>query len=120
MKVIAAALLIALSGKEVTEAGIKKIFGSVGVKGNDAEIKALCEAMKGKKPEEIIAEGLKKVVAGGAAPAGAPAAKEEKKEEKKDAKKDDKKGGKDKKEEKKKKEEPKEEEEDDDMLGGLF
>ena len=122
MKTIAAALLIALSGKEVTEDGIKNVLKSVNAKANDSEIKNLVASLKGKKPEDVIAEGLKKV-----AHVGAPAGEhhEEHHEEHKDDKgKGKDKGGKDKgkKEEKKKEEKKKEEEEDDDDfgVGGLF
>ena len=128
MKTIAAALLIALSGNEVTEEGIKNVLKSVNAKANDSEIKSLVASLKGKKPEDIIAEGLKKV-----AHVGAPAGEEHHEEHHEDHK-DDKgkgkdkggkdKGGKDKgkKEEKKKEEKKKEEEEDDDDfgVGGLF
>ena len=122
MKTIAAALLVALSGSEVTEDKIKAIFKSVGAKTNDAEIKSVVEALKGKKPEDVISEGLKKLTC--AAPAaGAPHAEEkheEKKEEKGKDKGKDKDKGKGKKEEKKKEEKPPEEEEEDFGLGGLF
>ena len=125
MKTIAAALLIALSGKEVTEDGIKNVLKSVGAKANESEIKNLVATLKGKKPEQIIAEGLKKVAATGAAsPAGGDTGKHEDKKDDKGGKdkggKD--KGGKGKKEEKKKEEKKKEEEEDDDDfgVGGLF
>ena len=122
MKTIAAALLVALSGSEVTEDKIKAIFKSVGAKANDAEIKSVVEALKGKKPEDVIAEGLKKLTS--AAPAGGAAHAEEKHEDKKEDKgKDkgkDKDKGKGKKEEKKKEEKPPEEEEEDFGLGGLF
>ena len=122
MKTIAAALLVALSGSEVTEDKIKAIFKSVGAKANDAEIKSVVEALKGKKPEDVIAEGLKKLTS--AAPAGGAAHAEGKHEDKKDDKgKDkgkDKDKGKGKKEEKKKEEKPPEEEEEDFGLGGLF
>ena len=122
MKTIAAALLVALSGSEVTEDKIKAIFKSVGAKANDAEIKSVVEALKGKKPEDVIAEGLKKLTS--AAPAGGAAHAEEKHEDKKvDKGKDkgkDKDKGKGKKEEKKKEEKPPEEEEEDFGLGGLF
>ena len=124
MKTIAAALLVALSGKPVTEEAIKAVLKSVGAKENQAEIKNIADALKGKKPEEVIAEGMKKLSA------HAPAGHEEHHEEEHH---DDKKGGKDKdkgkgkdkgkdKKEDKKKEEPKKEEEDDDdfALGGLF
>ena len=118
MKTIAAALLVALSGKPVTEDAIKAVFKSVGAKENAAEIKSVVDALKGKKPEDVVAEGLKKLSA--AAPAGGA-------EHHDDKKKDDKKGGKDKggkdkgKKEEKKKEEKKEEEEEEDFgLGGLF
>ena len=122
MKTIAAALLVALSGKPVTEDAIKAIFKSVGAKENAAEIKSVVDALKGKKPEDVVAEGLKKLVS--VAPAGGEHHEEEHHDDKK---KDDKKGGKDKggkdkgKKEEKKKEEKKEEEEEEDFgLGGLF
>ena len=122
MKTIAAALLVALSGKPVTEDAIRAIFKSVGAKENDAEIKSVVDALKGKKPEDVVAEGLKKLVS--VAPAGGEHHEEEHHDDKK---KDDKKGGKDKggkdkgKKEEKKKEEKKEEEEEEDFgLGGLF
>ena len=113
MKTIAAALLVALSGKPVTEDAIKAVLKSVGAKENAAEIKNIADALKGKKPEEVIAEGMKKLSS--AAPAGGAVHHEEEHH-------DDKKGGKDKgKKEEKKKEEKKEEEEEDDIgLGGLF
>ena len=68
MKTIAAALLVALSGKPVTEDAIKAVLKSVGAKENAAEIKNIADALKGKKPEEVIAEGMKKLSS--AAPAG--------------------------------------------------
>ena len=112
MKTIAAALLVALSGKEVTEDAIKAIFKSVGAKENADEIKNVAAALKGKKPEEVIAEGMKKITS--AAPAGAAHAEEHHEDKKEDK-------GKGKKEEKKKEEPKKEEEEEEDFgLGGLF
>ena len=119
MKTIAAALLVALSGKPVTEDAIKAVLKSVGAKENAAEIKNVADALKGKKPEDVIAEGMKKLSA------AAPAAHEEH-HEGKDKGKDKDKGGKDKdkgkgkKEEKKKEEKPPEDDDDDIGLGGLF
>ena len=124
MKTIAAALLVALSGKPVTEDAIKAVLKSVGAKENAAEIKSIADALKGKKPEEVIAEGMKKLSS--AAPAGgAEHHQEEHHDDKKGGKDKDKdkgkdKGGKGKKEEKKKEEKKEEEEEDDIGLGGLF
>ena len=125
MKTIAAALLVALSGKPVTEDAIKAVLKSVGAKENAAEIKNIADALKGKKPEEVIAEGMKKLSS--AAPAGGAEHHEEEhhddKNDKKGGKDKDKgkdKGGKGKKEEKKKEEKKEEEEEDDIGLGGLF
>ena len=118
MKTIAAALLVALSGKPVTEDAIKAVLKSVGAKENAAEIKNVADALKGKKPEDVIAEGMKKLSC--SAPAGGAAHEEEHHDDKGKGKD---KGGKDKgkKEEKKKPEPKKEEEEDDDIgLGGLF
>ena len=124
MKTIAAALLVALSGKPVTEDAIKAVLKSVGAKENAAEIKNIADALKGKKPEEVIAEGMKKLSS--AAPAGGAEHHEEQhhddkkggKDKDKDKGKD--KGGKGKKEEKKKEKKKEEEEEDDIGLGGLF
>ena len=123
MKTIAAALLVALSGKPVTEEAIKAVLKSVGAKENATEIKNIADALKGKKPEDVIAEGMKKLTV--AAPAGgAEHHEEEHHDDKKGGKDKDKgkdKGGKGKKEEKKKEEKPKEEDEEDDIgLGGLF
>ena len=121
MKTIAAALLVALSGKPVTEDAIKAVLKSVGAKENAAEIKNIADALKGKKPEEVIAEGMKKLSS--AAPAGGAEHHEEHHDDKKGGKDKDKgkdKGGKGKKEEKKKEEKKEEEEEDDIGLGGLF
>ena len=127
MKTIAAALLVALSGKPVTEDAIKAVLKSVGAKENAAEIKNVADALKGKKPEDVIAEGMKKLSA------AAPAAHEEHHEEEHH---DDKKGGKDKGKDKdkdkgkdkgkgkkeEKKEVKKQEEDDEDGIGrgGLF
>ena len=125
MKTIAAALLVALSGKPVTEDAIKAVLKSVGAKENAAEIKNIADALKGKKPEEVIAEGMKKLSS--AAPAGGAVHHEEEHHDDKKGGKDKDKGkdkgkGKDKKEEKKKEEKkPAEDEEEDDIgLGGLF
>ena len=123
MKTIAAALLVALSGKPVTEDAIKAVLKSVGAKENAAEIKNIADALKGKKPEDVIAEGMKKLSA------SAPAAGEHHEEHHEDDKKGGKdkgkdKGGKDKGKEnkvEKKKVEKKEESDDEDIgLGGLF
>ena len=121
MKTIAAALLVALSGKPVTEDAIKAVLKSVGAKENAAEIKNVADALKGKKPEDVIAEGMKKLSC--AAPAGG--AHEEHEEHHDDKGKGKDKGGKDKggkgKKDEKKPEPKKEEEEEDDIgLGGLF
>ena len=61
MKTIAAALLVALSGKPVTEDAIKAVLKSVGAKENAAEIKNVADALKGKKPEDVI--GVRKDIA---------------------------------------------------------
>ena len=104
MKTLAAALLLALAKKEVTDKGIKDIFTAAGAKANDEEIKKVVEACKGKDLDTLVKEGLAKL--------GGMSAGEHHEESH-----DDKKG---KKEDKKKKEEPKHEEEDDMELGGLF
>ena len=123
MKTIAAALLLALSGKPVTEDAMKAIFKSVNAKEDDAKIKIIVAALKDKKPEAVIAEGLKKLSA--VAPAGAGGEHHEEHEDKKTDKGKDKggkdkgKGGKDNKPAEKPAKAP-EPEEDDIDLGGLF
>merc|ERR1712151_215709 len=108
MKVVAAYLLAVLGGNANPDAAaINKILSSVGIEADAARVEKLVSELKGKKVEDVIAEGSKKLAslpaAGAAAPA--PASAPAKGEEKKEAP--------------KKKEEPKEEE-DEDMGFGLF
>jgi len=109
MRYVAAALLVALGGNDVSEANIKKLLDVVGIECDSEKAGIVVKELAGKSVEELIAEGnakLASVPSGGGA-AGAPAAAaaggaapaEEAKEEKK--------------------EEP-EEESDDDMGFGLF
>ena len=113
MNHIAATLLISLSGKTVDKKGIETVVTAGGAKPNSKIIDLILNAIKGKKPEDIVKEGLGKLCsAAGVAPAAAASTAAPAKEEKKD----DKKG---KKEEKKKKE-PEPEEDDDVGFGGLF
>ena len=105
MKSLAAALLLGLGNQEISVDNVKKVLAAGGAKENEVEIKKIVDAMKGKKCDDLVKEGLKKLgnmsVGGG-----------------EHEEKHDKKG---KKEEKKKEEEKKEEEEEEDMgFGGLF
>jgi len=111
MRYVAAALLTALGGGEVSEKNLKNLLDAVGIDCDDEKAKIVVEQLKGKSIEELLAEGSTKlasmpagggggVAAGGAAPAaGGGSAEAAPKEEKK--------------------EEP-EEESDDDMGFGLF
>merc|ERR1711963_293946 len=106
MRYVAAALLVALGGNDVSEANIKKLLDVVGTEADSEKMAMVVKELKGKSLEELIAEGQEKLASvpsggagGAAAPAAAGGAAEEKKEEKK--------------------EEP-EEESDDDMGFGLF
>ncbi|CAN7128077.1 unnamed protein product [Brassica rapa subsp. narinosa] len=103
MKVVAAYLLAALSGKaSPTSADIKQILGSVGCESEDSQIELLLKEVSGKDLCDLIAAGREKLasvpsggggVAMAAAPSaggggGAPAAeakKEEKKKEKEES-----------------------------------
>ena len=112
MKHIAAVLLLALSEKPITEENINKVLEAAGAQPNANCVKLLVNACKGKKCDQLIKEGAKKLVAVVAAGGS---------EEHHEDKKDDKKGGKKDKEDKKKKEEEKKEEEEEDFgFGGLF
>ncbi|KAH7721539.1 60S acidic ribosomal protein P2 [Aphelenchoides avenae] len=103
MKYVAAYLLANLGGKDApTAKDIENILGSVGLDVDMENANAVVNSLKGKKVEEVIAAGSKKLAsvpsgggapaaaaapaAGGSAPAAAaPAAKkEEKKEESED------------------------------------
>ena len=92
MKHLAAYALLVLGGKESPSADdVSKLLKEVGVKADDAQVKALISALEGKKLHELIAEGSKKLAsipsggapaAGAAAGAAAAAPAEAKKEEK--------------------------------------
>ena len=113
MKHIAAVLLLALAEKEINEKNINEVLTAAGAKPNENCVKLLVKACKGKKCDQLIKEGAKKLVSVvSAAPSG----------EHHEEKKDDKKGGKKGKEEKKKKEEEKKVEEEEEDMGfeGLF
>jgi len=109
MRYVAAALLVALGGGDVSEANIKKLLDVVGIECDSEKVGIVVKELAGKNIEELIAEGNSKLASvpsggGAAAPAaaaagGGAAPAEEAKEEKK--------------------EEP-EEESDDDMGFGLF
>jgi len=109
MRYVAAALLVALGGGDVSAANIKKLLDVVGIECDSEKVGIVVKELAGKNIEELIAEGNSKLASvpsggGAAAPAaaaggGGAAPAEEAKEEKK--------------------EEP-EEESDDDMGFGLF
>ena len=86
MRYVAAALLVALGGGDVSEANIKKLLDVVGIECDSEKVGIVVKELAGKNIEELIAEGNSKLAsvpsggAGGAAPA-AEEAKEEKKEE---------------------------------------
>jgi large subunit ribosomal protein LP2 len=122
MKLVAAYLLVALSGKNPDEKSILDVLSSVGIEGDKAQIAKLLAELNGKDVHALIEQGKGKLATvnlggGGGGGGAAPA------EEKKDAgKKDDAKKDAGKKEAPKKKEEPKEEpkEEEGDFGFGLF
>lgn len=93
MRYVAAALLVALGGGEVSEANIKKLLDGVGIDCDSEKTAIIVKELAGKNLEELIAEGNAKLAtvpsggaapaaaAGGAAPAAAAAVEEVKKEE---------------------------------------
>ncbi|XP_045171561.1 60S acidic ribosomal protein P2-like [Mercenaria mercenaria] len=98
MRYVAAYMLASLGSKsEPSAADIEKILSSVGIDAESDKISKVISELKGKKLEEVIEEGSKKLAsvpsgggavaapaAGGGAPAGGAEVKEEKKEEKKE------------------------------------
>merc|ERR1711890_224068 len=95
MRYVAAALLAALGGGDISAANINKILSSVGIESDAAKVDLVVKELAGKDVAEVIAEGTSKLgsmpsgggaaapAAGGAAPAAAEAApaKEAPKEE---------------------------------------
>jgi large subunit ribosomal protein L12 len=108
MKHLAAAVLLHLAGKPVDEKGLKSVIEASGQKADDAQVKKVVEALKGKDVLKFAKENIGKVALGGATSAPAVAEAPAKDDKKKD----------DKKKEAPKKKEP--EPDDDDDLGGLF
>jgi large subunit ribosomal protein LP2 len=80
MKHLAAYMLLALGGKEApSEAEVSALLKKVDVEVNAEQLSALIKSMEGKKIDEVLAEGEKKLLAvggggGGAAPAAGGAA----------------------------------------------
>ena len=73
MKHIAAYALLVLSGKEEPSAAdVEKVVKGAGGEADKEKIKTLCEALKGKKFSDLVAEGTKALGAMGGA--SAPAA----------------------------------------------
>jgi large subunit ribosomal protein LP2 len=104
MRYVAAALLTALAGEEVTAEKIRKILGSVGVDCDDQKVGIVVSELADKNIEEVLVVGHGKMASmsgmgggggGGAAAAAAPVeeavteAKEEVKEEDEDSEDDD-------------------------------
>jgi len=97
MRYVAAALLVALGGGEVTADAIKKILDVVGIESDSEKVGIVVKELAGKNLEELIAEGNSKLASvpsggGAAAPAAAAgaaapeaAAVEEKEEEKEES-----------------------------------
>merc|ERR1712062_202330 len=79
MRYVAAALLAAQGGQEVSADNIKKILSSVGIDADDEKVDKVVSELAGKDIAELIKEGTEKLgsVPAGAAPAagggGAPA-----------------------------------------------
>ena len=100
MRYVASYLLAALGGNSSPSTkDIKKILNSVGIEADDDRLNKVISELNGKNIEDVIAQGIGKLVSvpaggavavsaapGSAAPAvgSAPAAAEEKKEEKKE------------------------------------
>lgn len=84
MELIYTAMLLHKAGKDINEENVKKVVEAVGIKIDDAQIKALVAALDGVNIEEAIKEASIAPVAAQAHPVS-----EEKKVEKKEEKKDD-------------------------------
>ncbi len=79
MEYVYAALMLHSAKKDINEANVKKIVESVGLKVEEAKVKALIASLDGVNIDEAIKQS---VVAAAPAPAqAAPAAKEKEKKE---------------------------------------
>ena len=67
MRYVAAALLLAQAGEEVTAAAIEKILGSVGVECDKKNLDIVLKNIAGKSMDELLAEGIPKLAAVGGA-----------------------------------------------------
>merc|ERR1711963_551839 len=56
MRYVAAALLVALGGNDVSEANIKKLLDVVGIEADSEKMAMVVKELKGKSLEELIAE----------------------------------------------------------------
>jgi large subunit ribosomal protein LP2 len=78
MRYVAAALLVALGGGQVSEASIKKLLDGVGIDCDSEKAAIIVKELAGKNLEELMAEGNAKLASvpsgGAAAPAAAGAA----------------------------------------------
>ncbi|RLG13880.1 MAG: 50S ribosomal protein P1 [Candidatus Nanohalarchaeota archaeon] len=82
MEYIYSAMILHKVGKDVNEENIKKILTSIGVKPDEARIKALTAALKDIDIEEAMNKSVAVAAAAPAAPAGKEAPKTEEKKEK--------------------------------------
>ena len=75
MKHIAAYALLVLSGKEEPSAAdVEKVVKGAGGEADKEKIKTLCEALKGKKFSDLVAEGTKALGSMGTGSGAGPAA----------------------------------------------
>ena len=85
MEYIYGALLLHSAGKEINEAGLKKVLEAAGVSVETARVKAVVTSLDGVNIEEAMKTAVAAPAAAApAAPAGGDAPAEEKKEEKKE------------------------------------
>jgi large subunit ribosomal protein L12 len=83
MEYVYSAMLLHSAGKKITEENVKKVLTAVGVKADDAKIKALTASLEGVNIDDAIKTAAVPVVAAPAAAASPGAASEGKPEEKK-------------------------------------
>jgi len=81
MEYVYAALMLHSAKKDINEANVKKIVEAVGVKTEEAKVKALIASLEGVNIDEAIKQSVVAAAPVAAAPAAQPAKKEEKKEE---------------------------------------
>jgi large subunit ribosomal protein L12 len=89
MEYIYAAMLLHKAGKQIDEAGLRKVLEAAGVKADESRIKALVASLHGVNIDEVVKQASVAPAVSAPSPEEKKPVKHEKAEEKKEEKKDE-------------------------------